>query len=513
MTKLFHWNIGTRLALSFAGIVGLIAILAATAFVELGAAQEQIHELNGLQTQRQQLATEWRENIVLNSQRALALIYSADKTLVDHFGEDMKRVTVRTTEIQKRFAEIETTPEAAALMERLAKVRAQYLAEREVLLKSPPAEPEALVRATQDFKATTQAYVGVATDLARYEQGRSAALGEHMNETLATTKTRLAGAAVVCALLAGVLGWLLTRSIVRPLASAQASAQRIAGGDLTVELRAERRDEVGQLLQAIAGMQEALRHLVGDIRTSVDSIGTASAEVAAGNQDLSSRTEEASASLQQTASSVEQISSNMRQSSDSAGEADRLAREASSVAGQGGQAVLRVVTTMDAISQSSRRIGDIVGVIDGIAFQTNILALNAAVEAARAGEHGRGFAVVASEVRALAQRSATAAHEIKGLIEDSLKRVDAGAREAQDAGRTIDGVVQSVHRVSDIVSRITTAAGEQAQGIGEVNTAVAQLDQATQQNAALVEQSAAAAASLKDQALALSRAVQRFRLA
>jgi methyl-accepting chemotaxis protein len=252
---------------------------------------------------------------------------------------------------------------------------------------------------------------------------------------------------------------------------------------------------------------------VGDIRSSVDSIGTASAEVAAGNHDLSARTEEASASLQQTASSVEQISSNMRQSSDSASEANRLARDASDVAGQGGQAVLRVVATMEAISQSSRRIGDIVGVIDGIAFQTNILALNAAVEAARAGEHGRGFAVVASEVRALAQRSATAAREIKGLIEDSLQRVEVGAQQAQDAGRTIEGVVQSVQRVSDIVGHITTAASEQAQGIGEVNDAVAQLDQATQQNAALVEQSAAAAASLKDQALSLSRAVQRFRLA
>ena len=513
MTKLFHWNIGTRLALSFAGIVGLIAVLAAAAFIELGSAQDEIGELTGLQAQRQQLATEWRENIVLNSQRTLALVYSADKSLVARFGDDIKRVTARTTEIQKRFAEIESTPEAVVLMERLAKVRAQYLSGRDGLLKTPPAEPEALERATQEFKAVVQSYVEAATELARFEQARSDALGESMSGTLAATKTRLVGTAVVCALLAGVLGWLLSRSIVRPLAAAQASAERIAGGDLSVEVSAARGDEVGRLLQAIDGMQQALRHLVGDIRSTVDNIGTASAEVAAGNHDLSARTESASASLQQTASSVEQIASNMRQSSDSAGEADRLARGASAVAGQGGQAVLRVVTTMDAINQSSRRIGDIVGVIDGIAFQTNILALNAAVEAARAGEHGRGFAVVASEVRALAQRSATAAREIKGLIEESLQRVEAGAREAQDAGRTIDGVVQSVQQVSDIVSRITTAAGEQAQGIGEVNAAVAQLDQATQQNAALVEQSAAAAASLKDQAQVLSRTVQRFRLA
>jgi methyl-accepting chemotaxis protein len=513
MSKLFHWNIGTRLALSFAGVVGLIVVLAVAAFIELGSAQDEIHELTGAQAERQRLATEWRENIVLNSQRALAIVYSADKSLASRFADDLKKVSTRTTEIQKRFAEVETTAEAVAIMERLGQVRAQYLAQRDGLLKAPPAEPQALERATEDFKATTQTYVAVATELARHEQARSTALGEAMNAKLASTQARLVGAAVVCALLAGVLGWLLARSIVRPLAAAQASAQRIAGGDLSAEVSAAGQDEVGRLLRAIADMQEALRRLVGDIRSSVDSIGTASAEVAAGNHDLSARTEEASASLQQTASSVEQISSNMRQSSDSASEANRLARDASDVAGQGGQAVLRVVATMEAISQSSRRIGDIVGVIDGIAFQTNILALNAAVEAARAGEHGRGFAVVASEVRALAQRSATAAREIKGLIEDSLQRVEVGAQQAQDAGRTIEGVVQSVQRVSDIVGHITTAASEQAQGIGEVNDAVAQLDQATQQNAALVEQSAAAAASLKDQALSLSRAVQRFRLA
>ncbi|WP_232540395.1 methyl-accepting chemotaxis protein, partial [Azohydromonas aeria] len=282
---------------------------------------------------------------------------------------------------------------------------------------------------------------------------------------------------------------------------------------LSVDVPSGSRDEVGRLLRAIGAMQEALRALVGEIRTSVDGIGTASAEVAAGNNDLSARTEQASASLQQTASSVEQISSTIRQGSDSALEADRLARAASDEAGAGGQAVLRVVTTMDAIKQSSQRIGDIVGVIDGIAFQTNILALNAAVEAARAGEHGRGFAVVASEVRALAQRSGTAAREIKGLIQDSLERVEAGAQEAREAGRTIEGVVGSVHRVADIVARITAAATQQSQGIAEINAAASQLDHATQQNAALVEQSTAAAASLKDQAQALSRPVQRFKVA
>ncbi|WP_235971535.1 methyl-accepting chemotaxis protein [Azohydromonas caseinilytica] len=506
-------NIGTRLALSFAGIVSLIALLAVTAFMQLSSARHDTQELTGAQSERLRLATEWRENILVNSQRTLAIVYSADKSLTARFADEMKALTARTTEIQKRYTEIETEAQAVALMEQMGQVRKQYLQQREALVNNPPQDPAALERATAEFKATVQAYIAAATRLFEHEQSRSTAMGAAMTAELGAIQFKLVATAVTCAVLAAVLGWLLARGIVRPLAAAQASAERIAGGDLSVQVEAGRQDEVGRLLQAIARMQDALRHLVGDIRASVENIGVASAEVAAGNQDLSARTEQASASLQQTAASVEQISSTIRQSSDSATEADRLARQASAVAGEGGQAVLRVVSTMDAISQSSQRIGDIVGVIDGIAFQTNILALNAAVEAARAGEQGRGFAVVAGEVRALAQRSASAAKEIKDLIADSLRRVEAGAQEARAAGRTIEGVVGRVQDVSGIVSRITAAANEQARGIDEVNLAVSQLDTVTQQNAALVEESAAAAASLKDQTQHLTRSVQRFRLA
>ncbi|WP_066343304.1 methyl-accepting chemotaxis protein, partial [Azohydromonas lata] len=364
MNKLSHLKIGTRLALSFALIVCLIAALAATAFWQLGRAQDETRELTGLQAERERLATEWRENIVLNSQRALAIVFSADKSLGAVFADDMKKVTTRTTEIQKRFGELEASPQARAITERLAQVRAQYLQQREVLLKSPPADAAALAQLAEQFKRTAVDYTAAATELARFEQARSAAVGEDVNAELASIRTRLVATSVACALLAGVLGWLLTRSIVRPLSEAQATAERIAAGDLSTDVRADTRDEVGRLLQAISGMQDALRRLVGEIRASVDGISTASSEVAAGNNDLSARTEQTSASLQQTASSVEQISSNMRQSSESANEADRLARSASDVAGQGGAAVLRVVTTMEAINDSSRRIGDIVGVID-----------------------------------------------------------------------------------------------------------------------------------------------------
>jgi methyl-accepting chemotaxis protein len=326
---------------------------------------------------------------------------------------------------------------------------------------------------------------------------------------------KLASAAVTatCVAASVLLCWLLNRSVVGPLARAQETADRVADGDLSVDLASTSTDEVGRLTESLGRMQDSLRTLVGSIRLSVESIGVASSEVAMGNQDLSERTEQSAASLQQTASSVEQISSTVRQSADSARQADQLAQQASDVATRGGKAVASVVATMDGIQASSRKIADIIGVIDGIAFQTNILALNAAVEAARAGEQGRGFAVVATEVRNLAQRSATAAKEIKLLIGDSVDRVEAGSQQARSAGDTLTEVVASVRRVSDIVSEISAAASEQAQGIGEINQAVANLDQATQQNAALVEESAAAASSLKDQATTLAQSVQKFRLA
>ena len=274
----------------------------------------------------------------------------------------------------------------------------------------------------------------------------------------------------------------------------------------------QRDDEIGEVLQSLAQMRDALRKIVGDVRQSAESIQVASAEVASGNTDLSHRTEQAASSLQQTASSMAQLTSNVRQSADAAAQAKQLAASASSVAQRGGAVVAQVVSTMDQINGSARRIADIIGTIDGIAFQTNILALNAAVEAARAGEQGRGFAVVASEVRSLAQRSAEAAREIKALINASVERVDTGSRLVKDAGDTMGEIVASVQRVTDIIAEITAAAIEQSGGIGLINGTVGSLDQMTQQNAALVEQSAAAAESLRDQAQRLSQSMQVFRL-
>jgi len=304
-----------------------------------------------------------------------------------------------------------------------------------------------------------------------------------------------------------------SRSILAPIDYARRVAQAVAGGDLTMPIRVDGRDEAADLLASLRQMQQSLSHLVGEVRSSADNIGTASREVAEGNTDLSQRTEQTASNLQQTASSMEQLTGTVRQSSDAASQANQLAHSAAEVAQRGGNVVAQVVSTMDEITASSKKIADIIGTIDGIAFQTNILALNAAVEAARAGEQGRGFAVVASEVRSLAQRSAEAAREIKSLIGSSVERVEAGSRLVADAGSTMTEIVASVQRVSDIIGEISAASAEQSSGIGQVNTAVVELDRMTQQNAALVEQSAAAAESLKDQAQRLGGVVSRFRLA
>ncbi|WP_027994866.1 methyl-accepting chemotaxis protein [Simplicispira psychrophila] len=318
--------------------------------------------------------------------------------------------------------------------------------------------------------------------------------------------------ALAVALLAAGLFVVLRRSVSQPLQELTQAITQVAQGDLTEAFRTTRQDEMGALVHEVEKLRQHYVATLGQVRTAVDSITTASAEIASGNHDLSSRTEQTASSLQQTAQSMEQLTATVRQSADAARQANQLATSAAEVAARGGQVVGQVVQTMGEINHSSRKIADIIGVIDSIAFQTNILALNAAVEAARAGEQGRGFAVVASEVRSLAGRSAEAAREIKALIGISVEKVESGARQVQDAGTTMDEIVGSVKRVGDIIGEITAAASEQSDGIGQVNTAISDLDQMTQQNAALVEQSTAASQSLSDQALRLGQAVGTFRL-
>ena len=304
----------------------------------------------------------------------------------------------------------------------------------------------------------------------------------------------------------------MNRVILRPLRAVSESFDKIAGGDLTVRVEATSSNEIGHLMAAVKRMQESLTRTVSAVRRGVDEINVGSREISAGNTDLSSRTEQQAASLQETAASMEQLASTVKQNADNARQANQLAASASDVAERGGSAVSEVVNTMHDISASSRKISEIVSVIDGIAFQTNILALNAAVEAARAGEQGKGFAVVAGEVRSLAQRSAQAAKEIKGLIEDSVHKVGAGSQQVERAGATMQEIVASVKRVTDIMGEISAASEEQSSGIDQVNRAVSQMDEVTQQNAALVEEAAAAAGSLQDQAHRLAEAVAVFKI-
>jgi methyl-accepting chemotaxis protein len=341
----------------------------------------------------------------------------------------------------------------------------------------------------------------------------------HSNQTyqsaLSNSQRMLAGGvmgALICLLVLVVTAWLTMRSVLGPLQEVKKSLRSIADGDLSAPVPASRADELGSMVDALRDMQKALSGLVRQVRESAESIEVASSEVAHGNADLSHRTEEAASSLQQTASSMEELTSTVSHSADASRQANQLASSAAEVATRGGNVVSQVVATMDGITHSSKKIADIISVIDGIAFQTNILALNAAVEAARAGEQGRGFAVVASEVRSLAGRSAEAAKEIKSLIGASVEGVESGARLVANAGQTMTEIVDAVKRVADIIGEITAATSEQSNGISQVNTAVNHLDQMTQQNAALVEESTAAAQSLKEQSERLTQLVGTFKL-
>ncbi len=396
-----------------------------------------------------------------------------------------------------------------------AKVKADLVAFARVLDRSmemsaiEATDGIAMMRDADRLAESLAAQVDGRVQRAKAEADR---LFEQAGSTFKTNVFAVVGVfAFAMALAAGVAMW-VARSLLRSVTAANQAAERLAAGDLSVATKRASDDELGDLLDALGRSVTSFRGALAVVHESSSSIRLASSEVATGNGDLSARTEQQSANLQQTAASMEQLTSTVRQSADNAQQARQLAASASEVAARGGAVVGEVIDTMSQIQTSSQKIGDIIGVIDGIAFQTNILALNAAVEAARAGDQGRGFAVVAGEVRSLAQRSATAAREIKSLIGDSVGKVETGSRLVNDAGQTMQEIVSRVQRVSDLIGEITAATLEQSAGIGQINTAVTHLDQMTQQNAALVEQSAAAAESLKEQAARMSEAVGVFKL-
>jgi len=508
-------NIGPRLALAF-GTVLLLAIVALS--ISMWRLQSQATTTQRLLAEplaKERTISDWYRLIYAGVRRVTATVKSADPSLATYFGPETAEGTRISSGFQKQIEALIRGDAETALWKELGERRKAYLGARDDIyaLKKDGKADEASKMFDDRFVPAAAAYTGIVEKLLKHQRE---AIDEAAAQVAATNASSMVLLPVLGALLllcGGTFAWLITRSITVPLGSAIASAQRVAEGDLTAELRTDASDEVGRLLKALAAMQATLSRTIGGIRHATDSISTASAEIATGNYDLSQRTEQTASNLQQAASSMEHLNGTVRQTADSARTANQLANSATTIARKGGEVVSQVVSTMEDIQSSSKRIGDIIGTIDGIAFQTNILALNAAVEAARAGEQGRGFAVVASEVRSLAQRSAEAAKEIKSLIGASVDRVDAGTRLVGDAGETMREIVASVQRVSDIIGEITAATSEQSEGLGQVNTSVTQLDQMTQQNAALVEEGAAAAASLKDQAARLAESVQQFRLA
>jgi methyl-accepting chemotaxis protein len=449
-----------------------------------------------------------------DARRTLALFILPDKAAraksYERIDADKKVIDTALETLDK----LSSNPEDRAALAKVQSARAAYAAsfiKVADIVEADKKDDAAAMMNSETFPALDALLENIKTmvDLqARQVDGS----GAEATDDIAFSRNLMLALGLV-GLLAGVgLAIIITRSITGPLNEAVGIARHVAQGDLTAKIVATSADETGQLLQALKEMNDSLARTVGDVRTSTETISTASGEIASGNLDLSSRTETQASSLEETASSMEELTSTMKQNADNARQANQLVVSASDVALKGGQVVDQVVATMGSIKDSSRKIVDIIGVIDSIAFQTNILALNAAVEAARAGEQGRGFAVVATEVRNLAQRSAGAAKEIKALIGDSVEKVDAGSKLVDEAGETMHEIVTSVKQVADIMSEITAASEEQRNGIEQVNQAIGQMDEMTQQNAALVEQAAAAAQSMQDEAGALSQAVSIFKL-
>lgn len=513
--KLTNLAIGSRLAIAFGLVLSLMVLMTIVGVTRLHALSMAVADMEE-STIKERLAAEWYAAIDANSIRTYARVKNTSADVDKKFQQDMDAQSTVTTRLQKELVDRVKSDEGKRLIAAVAERRVAYLDVRKKVFDAKkalaPGDEAALTKEidTKLVPAMT-AYSQSVKDVLEFQKVIFKRSRVSADEVESSGRYLLIACGALALALGALLAFLLSRSITHPIAYAVTVAQRVASGDLNSDITVSSRDETGQLLQALCNMNAQLLEVVSRVKSGTEIIATASKEIAAGNLDLSSRTEQQASSLEETASSMEELTSTVKQNADNARQADGLANQASDVARKGGAVVSQVVDTMTAISESSRKIADIISVIDSIAFQTNILALNAAVEAARAGEQGRGFAVVATEVRNLAQRSAAAAKEIKTLIGDSVQKVASGTKLVNDAGSTMDEIVGSIKRVTDIMGEITTASREQTAGIEQINQAITEMDNVTQQNAALVEQAAAAAESLQDQAASLAQVVSVFK--
>jgi methyl-accepting chemotaxis protein len=517
---LLNLKIGQKLGLGFGLLLALLAVLAGVSAVQMGklAADSDYYAVNLVPSYEAQhdialnlsaLRRYEYRHVMVNDlqakQEAEARIKDVKESLATTFAAYEKALVSDEQDRQALARARSAVGAYQAALDQVREVSHQGTDNPEQRAVADVMVTGSSFKAYSEAEAAVKAWWGYNVKLAGLQAEAAQSSYQTAQVTLATLVVIAFGLGIGSA-------FAITRAIVQPLQQAVTIATTVAQGDLSTRIQVQGRDETAQLLGALAQMNDKLADIVGQVRTSSDSIATGSSQIATGNADLSQRTEEQASNLQQTAASMEQLASTVNVNADTAGHANQLAAGASAAASKGGAVVAEVVTTMRDIATSSKKIADIIGVIDGIAFQTNILALNAAVEAARAGEQGRGFAVVASEVRSLASRSAEAAKEIKSLINASVERVEVGARQVNEAGLSVNEIVSQVKRVSDLINEISSATTEQSSGIALVGNAVNQLDQVTQQNAALVEESAAAAESLRHQAARLTDLVAVFKL-
>jgi methyl-accepting chemotaxis protein len=508
-------KIAVRLGLAFSIVLALTVALTAIGAARLQQVVAASVDMD-LAIRKARLADRWLADSRVNRTLIEVRLRASDDADRDAVTARMKANSAGIGRIQKELETVVVLAEGKTLLAEIAERRKAYVGARDevfALKDGGTAGQAAIDRLANDkMNPALAAYEDAVTRLSERQQRLFDESKAHVAEVAASGRLLLAGFGALAVAFGAALAWWLGRSITKPLRSAVALANAVASGDLSTRVEVTSRDEAGELMAALNTMNDKLSALVAQVRSGADSIATAAGEVSAGNQDLSARTEQQASSLEETAASMEELTSTVKHNADNARQANQLVQAASGVAEQGGAVVEQVVGTMHEIHTASGKIAEIISVIDGIAFQTNILALNAAVEAARAGEQGRGFAVVANEVRNLAHRSAGAAKEIKALIENSVASVSNGSRLAGQAGTTMREVVSSVQRVAGIMAEITAASAEQTSGIEQVNAAVVQMDQVTQQNAALVEEAAAAADSMREQARGLAEAVSVFKL-